>query len=53
MLSGNSEVLMSLNAFMLAQGYTDKDKKLIRSVINNPGDLESLVGIYLGHGEVN
>lgn len=38
----------TLNGFMQASGYTDVDKQLIRSVINNPADLDSLIKIYKG-----
>lgn len=37
---------ISLNSFMKEQGYTSGDKNLIRTVINSPDDLDSLVNIY-------
>lgn len=46
MTCGN-EALSSLNAFMRANGYTDKDKRLVRAVLNNPADIGALVDIYL------
>ena len=45
-LNNQENVYTSLNAFMQAQQYTEKDKKLIRQVIHNPGDLETLIHIY-------
>lgn len=40
---------VSLNAFMQSKGYTDKDKQLVRSVLNEPENLGRLLEIY---GEV-
>lgn len=45
-LGGQETVYTSLNAFMQVQQYTEKDKKLIRQVIDNPEDLDSLVRLY-------
>lgn len=41
------EVLSSLNAFMRAQNYSEKDRKLVRSVLNKPEDVGALVEIFL------
>ncbi len=38
--------LLSFSNFMLKRGYTDRDKKLIRSVITAPSDLNQLLSIY-------
>lgn len=43
---GESGGFISLNAFMRQQGYTDGDKKIIRTVINNPDNITDLVRIY-------
>lgn len=45
-LGNYEETIMSLNAFLNSKGYTTKDKKLIKSVLSNPSDLEALIGIY-------
>ncbi len=37
---------ISLNSFMREQGYTPGDKNLIRTVINNPDNVDALVDIY-------
>lgn len=43
---GESSGFISLNSFMRQQGYTPGDKALIRSVINNPDNIQDLVRIY-------
>lgn len=43
---GESNGFLSLNSFMLQQGYTQGDKNLIRNVINSPDDVDKLVSIY-------
>lgn len=43
---GEAGSFLSLNAFMKNQGYTVGDKKLIRSVINEPDNIDRLVDIY-------
>jgi predicted phosphodiesterase len=43
---GESSGFISLNSFMLQQGYTPGDKSLIRNVINSPDDVDKLVSIY-------
>lgn len=45
---GESSGFLTLNNFMLKQGYNDVDKKLIRNVIDNPDDINNLVDIYKG-----
>lgn len=42
-----NEVLSSLNAFMRAKGYSDKDKKLVRAILNDPANIGAIVDIYL------
>ena len=41
------EELTSLNAFMKAKNYTQMDKDLIRSVLQNPESIEDLVNIFI------
>lgn len=43
---GESNGFISLNSFMKQQHYTPGDKSLIRTVINNPDNLEELLRIY-------
>lgn len=43
---GEASGFISLNSFMLQQGYTSGDKSLIRNVINSPDDVDKLVSIY-------
>lgn len=43
---GEASGFQSLNSFLLQQGYTDGDKKLIKSVLGNPDNIDSLVRIY-------
>ena len=43
---GESGGFISLNSFMMQQGYTPGDKSLIRNVINSPDDVDKLVSIY-------
>jgi DNA repair exonuclease SbcCD nuclease subunit len=43
---GESSGFISLNSFMVQQGYTTGDKNLIRSVINDPDNVDKLVSIY-------
>lgn len=43
---GESSNFISLNTFMLKQGYTAGDKNLIRTVIHSPEDVNALVKIY-------
>ena len=38
--------LLSFNAFMQKQGYTEMDKQLIKSVITAPNDIDQLLNIY-------
>ena len=45
-VSDGGEVLTSLNAFMAQQGYTSKDKSLIRSVMREPEKVSVLLDIY-------
>lgn len=45
-LSKPEQVYTSLNAFMQAHGYTIMDKRLIRHVIDDPGNVEELIRIY-------
>ena len=42
------EELSSLNAFMKAKGYTVRDRKLVRAVIDDPENLGKLLEIYKG-----
>lgn len=46
-MSMAEEALTSLNAFMLQQGYTAKDKALIKVVLHSPESVTDLVRIYL------
>lgn len=50
-LGGRDESLMSLNGYMLSKGYTDKDRKLVRKVIDKPEDLAGLCNIYVNAEE--
>lgn len=43
---GESSGFISLNSFMKQQGYTAGDKSLIRTVINDPDNLDELLRIY-------
>lgn len=43
----SQDILLSLNRFMQLKGYTNKDKKLVRSVINEPNQLDKLLNMYL------
>lgn len=43
---GESSGFISLNSFMKQQGYTAGDKKLIKSVIHDPDNLDSLLATY-------
>lgn len=43
---GESSGFLSLNSFMMQQGYTSGDKSLIRNVIHSPDDVDKLVSIY-------
>ncbi|MBQ2885905.1 MAG: metallophosphoesterase [Alphaproteobacteria bacterium] len=46
-LSSRDDTLMSLNAFMTSKGYTLKDKQLVKSVIQQPDDLKSIMQIWV------
>lgn len=43
---GETAEFLTLNKFMTQQGYTQGDKKLIKSVMNNPTDIHTLLSIY-------
>lgn len=43
---GESTGFLSLNAFMKQQGYTVGDKAMIRSVINDPDNINVLLNLY-------
>lgn len=43
---GEAGGFKTLNAFMREQGYTNGDKALIKSVINNPDNINVLLNIY-------
>ena len=43
---GESSGFMSLNTFMNEQGYTSGDKAMIRSVINDPDNINVLIQTY-------
>lgn len=43
---GESSGFITLNAFMKEQGYTTGDKALIKSVINNPDNIDVLLNIF-------
>lgn len=45
-LASQEMTYTSLNAFMQAKGYTTRDKELIRSVLNEPENLDKLLEIY-------
>lgn len=45
---GETTAFVSLNAFMRQQQYTDADKAMIRSVMHNPHDIDTLVDLYKG-----
>jgi hypothetical protein len=47
-LSHREDTLLSLNAFMESKGYTQTDKQLILSVMQNPEDILNLVKIWQG-----
>ena len=51
-LSTPEQAYTSLNAFMQSKGFTDKDKQLIRCVLNEPGNLEKLQEIYWQEAEL-
>lgn len=48
---GNTE-FMTLNSFMQKNGYTTEDKKLVKTVLNSPYDISSMVTIYNGGNEL-
>lgn len=45
-VGANFDAFMTLNSFMQAQGYTENDKRLIRTVMHSPEDIKSMIGIY-------
>lgn len=49
-MSYGDDVLVSLNRYMSIKGYTDKDKKMVRSVLTNPENLDNLLKIYMSNG---
>lgn len=42
---GDSAEFLTLNRFMLQNGYTEEDKSMVRSVMKNPEDIQSLIAI--------
>lgn len=40
------EAFTSLNAFIKAQGYTETDKRMIKSILDAPEDVASLIRMY-------
>lgn len=42
---GDSSEFLTLNRFMLQNGYREEDKDMIRSVMKNPEDIQSLIAI--------
>lgn len=42
---GDNQQFLTLNRFMESKGYTKADKMLIRSVIRNPADIDTLISI--------
>ena len=43
---GESDVVISLNKFLLVNDYTETDRELVRQVLHSPEDLDTLLGIY-------
>lgn len=43
---GESSGFVTLNSFMLKQGYTAGDKSMIRSVMHEPDNVDALINIY-------
>lgn len=43
---GTESSFLTLNRYMKEQGYTDTDKKLIKSVMNSPDDIQLLTYMY-------
>lgn len=46
-IGSHEESLLSLNAYMRQKGYTDKDRALVRSVLDAPESIDRLINIYL------
>ncbi len=46
-VNDSREVLLSLNLYMKSKGYTEMDKNLVRSVLNDPESLTDLLKVYL------
>lgn len=46
LVGGKFDAYMSLNSFLKGQGYTEADKKLIKSVMHSPEDVDALVSIF-------
>lgn len=51
-LSHRETTLLSLNAFMDSNGYTQKDKSLIRAVMKEPEDIAGLIRLWNEDSEV-
>lgn len=50
MIENRDEAMMSLNAFMRAQGYTEQDRRLVKMVIDNPRDIQAVILEYIKGG---
>ena len=46
LLGNSSDLFMSLNAFMEVQKYTDLDKNLMRSIMKDPANINSLLSLW-------
>ena len=44
---GQGNAYQSLNQFMLNQGYTDLDKRLIKAVIHEPENIDALITMFM------
>ncbi len=42
---GDSAEFLTLNRFMVQNGYRDEDKKMVRSVMKNPEDIQTLIAL--------
>lgn len=42
---GDSAEFLTLNRFMLQNGYREEDKSMVRSVMKNPEDIQSLIAL--------
>lgn len=52
-IENRDEALVSLNAFMRTQGYTEQDKRLVKMIIDNPRDVAGVIKEFIKGGPVS